>query len=422
MIRSIPDMPAPGSAPRRRPALGAAAAAIAAIAVAASPALADPVTGHGKPVTPRQSDIVGTSDITTSFLLDQLSASYNAAHPRSASLYSWDALSPADGTAAGLITARQGCRRYPRPYGLTAQTQALLDDGYRDKFGAFRYCYTYATALLPANQPRTLARGKLLLLPLANEVISWATPPGSNAPRNLTPADLHGIYSCTDTSWLKFPGGKRGTIEPQLPPRGSAIRTIFLTAIHIRAPGKCVQNQPQPGRCHPTTCATSPAASPSPAENAKNVIVPVSVAAYITLKNYQAKPLWWNRQWPPIWWPCWDGDGCFRPPPPRCLFPCPFPPGSTGGTPPVTQVQVRNGIQYQVNKKMPRQFVGTVYAIIRYDPSTADHIPASLEPIFGASGWLCTNKAARHGILSNGDNPNPSPWYTTQHCGAGRST
>lgn len=392
---------------------GTAVAVAAVIAVAASTALADPVTGNGKPVTPRASDIVGTSDISASFVLGQLSVDYNAAHRLSRSVYSWNALSPATGTADGVITPDQGCGSFLRPYGLTAQIRALLDDVRVDPFGKAHRCYSYATALFPATHPSTLADGKVLLLPLANETVSWAAPLGGDAPKNLTTADLHKIFACSSTNWSDF-GGKPGVIEPLLPAAGSAVGEIFLAAIHVGIPGKCVQYLPLPRGCHPKTCEISDAVSRTPAGNPRGAIMPVSVAAYLMLKNNKAKPLWWQRNWPwpPPW--CWYG-GSGRPIiiTPPCVISNTCRPGDVNGVSPT-----RNGTPYpQVNTAWPRQFAGTVYAMVPNDPNTPDHISPSLEPVFGPKGWVCTSNASRRDLLRNGFNPVPSPWYRNEHCG-----
>lgn len=40
--------------------------------------------------------------------------------------------------------------------------------------------------------------------------------------------------------------------------------------------------------------------------------------------------------------------------------------------------------------------------MVRYDSTTTDGISAYLEPIFGASGWLCSSSAAQADLASYG--------------------
>ena len=57
-----------------------------------------------------------------------------------------------------------------------------------------------------------------------------------------------------------------------------------------------------------------------------------------------------------------------------------------------------------INGSFPAAFQRTVFEVVPYDPATTDHIPGSeagapggvnLEPIFGASGFVCTNTQPR---------------------------
>ncbi len=51
-----------------------------ATALAVGPALADPINGSGKPVTPKETDIVGVGSDTIQNVLDQFSFDYNNSH------------------------------------------------------------------------------------------------------------------------------------------------------------------------------------------------------------------------------------------------------------------------------------------------------------------------------------------------------
>src|SRR5258708_34243178 len=72
--------------------IAAAAVAASATAMAVGPALADPINGSGKPVTPKATDVVGVGSDTIQFLLDQFALDYNKQHTTGKHLYSWDAL------------------------------------------------------------------------------------------------------------------------------------------------------------------------------------------------------------------------------------------------------------------------------------------------------------------------------------------
>ena len=40
-------------------------------------------------------------------------------------------------------------------------------------------------------------------------------------------------------------------------------------------------------------------------------------------------------------------------------------------------------------------FGNPVSDVVRFDATTTNHIPAYLEPIYGASGWACTSTTAK---------------------------
>ena len=64
-----------------------------------------------------------------------------------------------------------------------------------------------------------------------------------------------------------------------------------------------------------------------------------------------------------------------------------------------------------INPAFPSTFDRTLFAVVPYDSSTADHIPGSesgapggvdLEKIYGASGWVCTSSQAKTDIKNYG--------------------
>src|SRR5258708_39898097 len=93
-------------------------------AVAVGPALADPITGSGKPVTPKETDVVGVGSDTIQFLLDQFAFDYNKSHSTGARLYSWDALNPTTGLTDNIKT-KAGCTTIVRPNWSTPAIAAL---------------------------------------------------------------------------------------------------------------------------------------------------------------------------------------------------------------------------------------------------------------------------------------------------------
>ena len=63
-----------------------------------------------------------------------------------------------------------------------------------------------------------------------------------------------------------------------------------------------------------------------------------------------------------------------------------------------------------INTTFPAAFDRVLFEVVPFDPST-DHIPGSesgapggvnLDPIFGASGWACTNATAKLDIKNYG--------------------
>ena len=64
-----------------------------------------------------------------------------------------------------------------------------------------------------------------------------------------------------------------------------------------------------------------------------------------------------------------------------------------------------------INSAFPATFQRTVFEVVPWDPNTSDHIPGSeagapggvnLEPMFGASGFVCTNATAKTDLKKYG--------------------
>jgi len=247
----------------------AGVAVAATLAMSVGVAMADPINaknpwkhGPGKlyypgdynSVTPRYCDVVGSGSNTTEYLFDQYSLNYNAAllkaHKKFSQttsckkdptpfFYSWDALQNSAETAGASITPKPGCPSTPRPNGSTPGIQALADNVKVTGHSSV-YCLDYARS---ARARKSSDPTDVTFVPLALDNVTYATVKGSNAPTDLTTAQLEAIYSCTDTTWNEVGGTSDATIVPLLPQSGSGILTFFLTAIggSTFTPGPCVQ-------------------------------------------------------------------------------------------------------------------------------------------------------------------------------------
>src|ERR1700753_3479484 len=101
--RRLTVSPTGGTAMRLTKLLTASVCGLAAAAVVAGPALADPATG----VTPAAIDLVSVGSDTTQVVSNQISADFNATAPAS-KYYSWNATNPSTGVAGETITTKTG--------------------------------------------------------------------------------------------------------------------------------------------------------------------------------------------------------------------------------------------------------------------------------------------------------------------------
>jgi ABC-type phosphate transport system substrate-binding protein len=344
--------------------LAAVAAAIAAISIAASPALADPISSSAKPLTPASYDIVGIGGGPTQYLLDQLSFNYdttrkvhNRTHPY---IYSWDSTDPKTGAAYGNIIIKKGCRKFVRP--------VSPDTGIADFDTGISACANFAPAdRSPTSSDPTFTT----FVALAQDNVTYATQQVSNAPHNLTALELNKIYTCQATNWDQFTGGKKGKIEPVLPETYGAISstTSFLQAISVMTPGACVRQY-----------ATLPEnVGASKILESKNVIVPYSTADYLTQRYHSAacgkKPGQGQNQFG-----C-DASGTLRL-------------NSINGTSPTTGSGARTVLNKPasvVRNGYANAFVSTLYDVVR----GAKRIPRKLTGIFGPQGFFCSRAEQR---------------------------
>src|SRR5215470_15129953 len=167
-------------------------------------ALADPPGG----VTPKETDVVGVGSDTTEYLADQLAFDYNKSHSTGPRLYSWDATKPKTGAIGDSIRTKSGCSAIPRPDGASAGITALLAN--TKTSDGKHFCIDYVNNTRPrASTDPPKAQGGTVFVTLGKDAISYATNTTSNAPGNLTTAQLNSIYTCTATTWNQV-GGSSG--------------------------------------------------------------------------------------------------------------------------------------------------------------------------------------------------------------------
>jgi ABC-type phosphate transport system substrate-binding protein len=347
-------------------------AAVATVtAMAAGPALADPPNG----VVPKETDVVGVGSDTLEFVMDQFSFDFNKSH-KGTKLYSWDALNPVTGMTDNIVT-KSGCAAIPRPDGSSAGISTLILNTKTADGTAF--CVDYARSSRPrASTDPAFGPGGIAFVALGTDGVTWAANATTNAPSNLTTAQLNGIYSCTITNWNQV-GGKSGAINAQLPQTSSGTRKFFLTAIGVTTPGSCVNSTAQENE------------GIDPVLAGPNTIFPYSIGKYIAEKFHSAKCL--NST-------CTGNPAC-TPKVGQNKFGCDTH-GSMvlkdiNGTVPTTGT----GSKTVINKSFSPAFLRTIFNVVRW-ASTADNIPSYLDKFFGAKGWICTSSAAKTDLLHYG--------------------
>jgi hypothetical protein len=214
-------------------AVGAVAAT--ATALAAAPAMADPVNSKLKAVTPAPYDIVGVGAGTTEYLFDQFSVDYNkdvaskkTHSPSNPDFYSWDATppnNPLDETQQ--IALKKGCTKQLRPNGGNAGVKALSTEGTVTYHGVTYPCANYARTASPrSSSDPLLGPGGVAFVTLADDAVTYATVKGSYAPDNLTLKQLQEIFGCTVKSAHGDPAGTWGALLGSKAAKGSAKQKI----------------------------------------------------------------------------------------------------------------------------------------------------------------------------------------------------
>jgi ABC-type phosphate transport system substrate-binding protein len=361
--------------------LVAATAAATITAWAATPALADPPSG----VTPKPADVVGVGSDTTEFLFDQFSHDYNATHS-TGKLYSWDATNPANGAIGDPIQTKSGSSNcnIPRPDGSSAGITAL--ENTKTTTGGHP-CIDFARSsrARASTDPTTIS-----FINLAGDAETYWTQPTSNAPKNLTTADLTGIYNCSIRHWNQIPGnagGSTATISVFLPQNGSGTRAFWLSAIGLTAPGPCVSTSAtRPGAigANDNTLEENQGDAPSLNTNKANVIVGGSIGKWIAEKFHSAS--------------CGTVAQCFAHPT-NCtpsstqnLFGC-----DTHGTMVLNKINGTaptkgTGGNTVINPGFTPTFTRLLFEVVN---SAAGTIPTNLRSRFGPTGFTCTSSTAK---------------------------
>jgi ABC-type phosphate transport system substrate-binding protein len=389
-------------------AAGAIAAATTALAVA--PASAEPINPlTGKVVVPAAYDIVGVGSQSITYVVGQLTYNYDKGvgrkhSPTNPYIYSWDAVPPSNlNNTTQMIVVKQGCKKNLRPDGSSAGIGALTTYGTTTySFAGKKHvvpCIDYARSSRPRKSTDPVfGKGGVAFVALGGDAVTYATTKGSNAPNNLTRAQLIQIFGCTVPAKNGFPvntwgallgKGAKGAsqkIDPILPQAGSGTLSFWATT----ALGLSSTNEPSCGS------AASLPVTKQPEENEGtnsiflaggkpdvNVIYPYSIGAWLSQSQSSAKCF--NAGCNPV-----KGVTC-KPSKTQNKFGC----NQTGvlllngiaGTKPSTGPK-GHMVTNPAWKNTP--FQRTLYDVVNY-ASAGDHIPGYLEKWLGRKGYFCTN-------------------------------
>jgi ABC-type phosphate transport system substrate-binding protein len=342
---------------------------------------------------PAPTDVIGVGSDTTQNLVDQFSADYNATHKTSGKqLYYFNATNPITGAMGDPIQTKSGSSNcsIPRPDGASAGITAL-ENTKTTTGGSPCIDFASSTRARSSSDPTTIS-----FIGLAGDAVTYSTQAGSHAPAALTTADLTGIYNCSITKWNQIPGnsgGSSATIAAMLPQSGSGIRTVFLTALGLTAPGSCVSTSATrqgAAGAGDNTLQQNEGTAPSLNANKANVIFPFSVGKYLAERFHSAS--------------CGTITQCDAAPN-HCtpganlnLFGCnihgtlllnPIT-GSGGVANPTTPFPPTK--KSTINLGFNSGFLLLLYEVVNAPSGT---LPAKLAPLFGPSGFTCTNPTAK---------------------------
>ncbi len=379
------------------------------IAFAGGPALADPVNGHGKPVLPRDYDIVGVGADTDDTLLDQLAFDYdtthkthNASHPY---IYSFDATPPNSPTdLTSTITPKAGCsKKTPRPDGTGQGITAFEANAKTHGYDCIDFARSSSNRLTSGD---TLPKGPNgdLYVRLAEDAETYAYVPKGNVPANLSYADLKGIFGCTITNWDQIPGDSTDApIDPLLPPTTAGVTKFWLKALGLSStPASCVNLTDTV-----TVQQNEGVDAIFSGADAANVLIPYSIGKYIAQGYHSAQP---GKS------PSKSQNKFGRDYNKALVL------GDIDGQAPLTGKGTSTTINAKgFAKAGSGAFMRPLYDIVWYATKSinGDHIPNRLEPFFAAAigvkvkGWFCSNKAAKQAIEDYGFLVSPECGFTS---------
>ena len=150
---------------------------------------------------PAESAIVGVGSDTYQSVADQFSADYNATLKGTSTrpLYNWDATNPTTGAIGDSITTKSGCSPIARPDGGSAGLLAMDANAKTSDGTQFCIDFTRIARARSSSDP-PFASGGVAFVTLAGDGIAYSTNTTTDAPSNLTTAQLAGIDNCTITN------------------------------------------------------------------------------------------------------------------------------------------------------------------------------------------------------------------------------
>ena len=316
-------------------------------------------------------------------------------------VFGFDPTNPVTGATGDPITTKEGCPEITRPGGSSAGISALTENT-KDPTDANAYCIDFASSLRgrePGDPP--YGPGGVVFVTLARYGVTWATRDaasgGTNAPANLSTAQLRNIYLCKITNWDEV-GGANAPIHAFLPQISSETGSFFLTALGGTTPLN-------PGGCVSDVGNTlQENEGVNPVLDDPDAIVPFSVSQYLAEAAYSAPCI--NSDCSPA---MTNGQVC-APSGTQNLFTCDehgvLRLNKINGTAPYLPLSwpCPGCHSPTLNPHFTANFLGTLYYVGRYDSSTTDHIAPNLD---GVITWMCESSPASVIFNNNGDLPSP---------------
>jgi ABC-type phosphate transport system substrate-binding protein len=374
------------------------ALAVTAATVMAAPAMADPINSHKAKVTPKAYDIVSVGSESIAAISDQLSFNFNLTvrhhSPRHPFYYSWDGVPAGNpNNITQHVTLKAGCRNL-RPNGSSAGIAALTSYG---KTGSHP-CVDFARSSRPrkSSDPAFGPSG-VAFDTLWSDAVTYATTSNTNAPNNLSLNQLKEIFSCTVPATSQFAANTWGAllgasakgasqaIDPILPQAGSGTLSFFagtVLGIPTTEPtcgtAANLATTQQPEENEGISKVFLKGRSPNP-----NVIYPFSVGAYVAQQYHSGK----CGKKPP------KGDNMFG-----CNVNGVLHLDGISGVAPT--IKPKHGSPVTNPKWRRTPFERFLFAVVPFDATTSDHIPARLEGLLGKHGYFCkqTKVVASYGF------------------------